>query len=168
MSQGFVCNESGQPATVQVSTLSHEIAAFLTDRQTRGLSKRTVEFYRQELGGLCAYLEAQDIDDVRSLTADHLHAYLAQLARRRNAGGVHASYRVLRTFLRWFQVESDPSGGWANPIARVRAPRLVARRADPLPVEDFARHGLQGGRVPGAQRGRCGSRPRNDDRARGP
>ncbi len=137
MSHDFICNESGQPATVQVSTLSQEIVAFLTDRQARGLSKRTVEFYRQELAGLRAYLEAQDIDDVLSLTADHLHAYLAQLARRRNAGGVHASYRAVKTFLRWFQVESDPLGGWANPIARVRAPRLAVRRGDPLPVKDF-------------------------------
>jgi len=137
MSHGFTSNESGQPATAQVSTLGQEIATFLMDRQARGLSKRTVEFYRQELAGLRAYLEAQDIDDVRSITSDHLQAYLAQSAQHRNAGRVHASYRAVKTFLRWFQVESNPLGGWASPIAKVRVPRLVARRADPLPLEDL-------------------------------
>jgi hypothetical protein len=41
-------------------------------------------------------------------------------AKGYNPGGIHAAYRTIRTFLNWWEQETEPEG-WKNPIHKVRS-----------------------------------------------
>jgi len=54
-----------------------------------------------------------------------------------NPGGLHAAFRVVRTFLRWYESEAEPDG-WTNPIYKVKAPKLAVQPLAPVEVEDIS------------------------------
>jgi site-specific recombinase XerD len=72
------------------------VASFLVDRQARGQSPHTVDFYALELHYLQAYLEKRGIPGVQDTSADLLRRYLLDLGQHRNPGGVQAAYRTMR------------------------------------------------------------------------
>jgi site-specific recombinase XerD len=115
--------------------LARDIADFLTDREARGLSPRTVQFYHDELANLRAFLQAQGITETEAITATALRGFLLDLGKRRNAGGVHCAYRVAKTFLRWYEAEAEPPD-WRNPIAKVHPPKLSQEPLDPVDLAD--------------------------------
>jgi len=100
-----------------------DVTAFVVDGQARGLSTRTVEFHADERRYLRVYLESRSVQHVQDVTPSLLPEYLLHLGKRRNAGGVHAAYRAMRAFLNWYKTEYEPQG-WANPIRKVRRPRV--------------------------------------------
>jgi site-specific recombinase XerD len=53
-----------------------------------------------------------------------------------NAGGVHAGYRTLKVFLRWYENEID-SPEWANPIRKVKSPKVPEEVLEPAPIQDI-------------------------------
>lgn len=106
-----------------MSDLARDVGAFLTDRQARGLSPRTVDFHRDELANLAKFLKQQGITETRAITPTHLRAFLLDLGKRRKPGGTHAAYRAARAFLKWYEAECEPDG-WTNPIRKVSAPRV--------------------------------------------
>lgn len=109
---------------------------FLIDRQARGLSPRTVDWYREKLGLLRAYLRDHHITSVEDVTAPLVRAYLVHLGETHNPGGVHAAFRALRAFLNWWEAEVEPPG-WSHPLRKVKAPRLSQEPLDPVPLEDL-------------------------------
>ncbi|KPL23377.1 MAG: hypothetical protein AMJ93_04820, partial [Anaerolineae bacterium SM23_84] len=118
------------------SDLGRDVAAFVIDRQARGLSPRTVEYYGSELRHLQAYLEGQGVRGVEDITARHVRRYLLHLADRgRNPGGCHCAHRVTKTFLRWAWTEYELAG--QNPITKVKAPRVRQEPLDPVPLSDL-------------------------------
>ena len=119
------------------SDLGRDVAAFLIDRAARSLSPGTVEYYRNELSYLQAYLEGHGLQRVEELTANHLRQYLVALGHHRNPGGVHAAYRAIRAFCRWYQIEYEPQG-WTNPMTKVSAPRVVQEPLDPVAISDLS------------------------------
>ncbi|MHB0858595.1 MAG: tyrosine-type recombinase/integrase [Anaerolineae bacterium] len=118
----------------QKTALDREIEAFLIDRQARGLSPRTIDYYAEKLGLLSRFLTEQGISTVEAISAPLLRRYLLQLSRTHKPGGVHAIYRALKAFLRWYEAEVEPED-WKNPMARVKAPKVVQEPLDPLPIE---------------------------------
>ncbi len=58
--------------------LGRSVASFLVDRQARGLSPHTVDFYASELHYLQAYLEKRGIPSMQDTSADLLRRYLTQ------------------------------------------------------------------------------------------
>jgi site-specific recombinase XerD len=118
------------------STLAREIGAFLIDRKAQGLSPGTVEFYAKKLAYLRDYLERRGVSDVQNATPGLLREYLLDLAKRLNPGGVHAAFRAMRTFLRWYEREHEPQD-WANPIRKVFAPKVPQQALDPVPLPDL-------------------------------
>jgi hypothetical protein len=52
------------------------------------------------------------------------------LGERRNPGGVHASYRSIRAFLRWTWEENETDT--CNPISRVRPPKVGQELLEPV------------------------------------
>ena len=108
------------------------IAGFLSDRQVRNLSPRTIQFYRCELGLWCRWLVEQGATNTVAITPDLLRRWLLHLGQTRNAGGVHASYRALRAFLRWTWEENEIEV--RNPIGRVKAPKLSQDPLEPLSI----------------------------------
>jgi integrase/recombinase XerD len=72
------------------------------------------------------------LDDVTSSSLRRWHLHLSQ---NRNPGGVHISYRVLKTFFRWCWLECDIDS--RNPITKVRPSKVVQRPLEPLPLPDL-------------------------------
>lgn len=118
--------------------LSRDVAAFVLDCQARGLSPRTVKLYDDELTSLLSFLETRQVEDVMSIQTYHLREYLVHLGQRRNPGGVHISYRVAKTFLRWWEREMEPQD-WRNPIVRVRPPKVPQQSLEPVSLASLKR-----------------------------
>jgi len=114
-----------------------DVRAFVIDCQARRLSATTVERYERELRYWREWLAGMGVTTVQALTPSVLRSYMAHLEDRgRNAGGQHIAYRVLKTFLRWYEREYEPHD-WRNPIAKVRAPRLSADPLPPVSLDDL-------------------------------
>jgi integrase/recombinase XerD len=108
---------------------SNITGAFLIDRQARGLSSRTVDYYREKLEKFCTYLEDQGVIDLEEVTPDVLRKYFLVIGARSNRGGVHAHFRAIRAMLRWYEDEFEPDN-WKNPIKKVKIP---GPNTEPLP-----------------------------------
>lgn len=107
------------------------IEAFYRDRLAGGLSRHTIKFYSAKLQHFNAYCKTKLIREVTQLTPDTLREYLLYLADLgHNPGGINASYRVIKTFLIWFENETELEG-WKNPIRKVKSPRVVIEPLDP-------------------------------------
>ncbi len=71
------------------------------------------------------------------LTPDAIRRFLLSLEETgHNPGGVHANYRAVRAFLRWYEDECEPEN-WKNPIRKVRAPKYPEVVIDPIEVETW-------------------------------
>ncbi len=121
---------------VSKSQFSHDVRAFLVDREAGGCSPRTLEYYSDELRYLGEWLTGQGISVPLSITPDLIRRYLLALGKRRNPGGVHCAYRVTKTFLRWYEAEMEPEG-WTNPVGKVKAPRVPQKPLDPVSTLDL-------------------------------
>jgi site-specific recombinase XerD len=89
--------------------ISFEIDAFIVDRRARQRSKRTIEFYEDELGIFRDHLATQHVLNMDDITTTHIRQFMVDLGEHRNKGGVHASYRSLKAFIRWYaeEIEDD-------------------------------------------------------------
>lgn len=109
--------------------------AFYQAKKVEGLSRLTLVFYKQQLGHFLKYCEAQVITRLGQLTPVIVRAFLlAHEESGHNAGGLHAAYRVLKTFLRWYEFEAEPDN-WKNPITKVKAPKLPDEQLDPVNLD---------------------------------
>jgi len=118
--------------------ITQQIGDFLTDRQARGLSSRTIAFYQEKLGIVARRLEEEGVTEVREIRPTTVRRLMLDLGATHNAGGVHAVYRSLRAFLNWWAAEVEPEG-WRNPLAKVKAPRLDEPPLEPVSLEDLGR-----------------------------
>lgn len=116
---------------VVVSSVRDEVSAFLIDRQARGLSPSTVEFYRKELGWFCDFLGAVDVLDV---SPDDLRRYLIKISEYRNDGGCACAFRAVRAFFNWYADEVEPED-WRNPVDKVKSPKVRQESLDPVSVD---------------------------------
>jgi len=113
--------------SLQYEQLTRYFSPFLVDREAQGLSPKTLQFYRCELPPFLDWLDGHE------LTADAIRTWLLQLSERRNPGGVHASYRAIRAFLRWLWQEYELDA--PNPIAKVRAPKRPQELLAPVSLD---------------------------------
>jgi len=90
------------------SELAHEIDIYLMDCQSRSLSPNTIRIYTLELRLFREYLEERELTDVTDIAPRHIRSYLILLGEGRKPAGVHMAYRVIKTFLRWYEAEVDP------------------------------------------------------------
>ena len=118
------------------SPIEQEITAFLIDRQARGLSPSTIEYYREKLATFRAYCVAQGVSSVYAVTARLMRSFLLALFETHNPGGVHGHYRAVRALLNWWEMELEPAG-WANPMRKVRAPKVRQEPLPPVVLEDL-------------------------------
>lgn len=109
--------------------------AFLLDRRAQNLTPKTIEFYRNLLQGFLNWCDLQAIKTVNQLTPDVIRHYLIHLEDKGiKAGGVHARYRTLRAFLRWYDLEFEPTD-FHNPLRKVKPPRVDIEPLEPVPIE---------------------------------
>jgi integrase/recombinase XerD len=119
----------------QSAYLAEWVEAFLIDRKVQNLSPGTLDFYRKKLSLFCGYCESQVISQVTQITPNDLRVFLIWLEEQgHNPGGIHAVYRAVKAFLRWYELEAEPEN-WKNPIRRVKAPKLSEEPLDPADLD---------------------------------
>jgi len=118
-------------------SLSACVAAFITAKKAEGLHDNSLRFYAQKLGIFLIYCEKESLHTVRQVTPHDIRSMLLWLQGDHNAGGLHAVFRAVKCFFRWYWEESEPGG--KNPIEKVRAPRVDIPPLQPASFEDVAR-----------------------------
>lgn len=108
-------------------------AAFLLDRKAQNLTRKTLEFYRMNLQKFIDWCEPQAIKTVTQLTPDIMRAFFIAMSETHKAGGVHAFYRSVRAFLRWYILEFEPE--WRDPLRKVKPPKVDQEPLEPVTLE---------------------------------
>jgi site-specific recombinase XerD len=101
----FVLKSQGQGLITlsQQDYLPILVDSFLIDRRSQGLSPESIELYTKKLQYFLKYCERQALTKVSQITSDFIRRYLLELAETHNPGGVHACFRLSRTFLLWIE-----------------------------------------------------------------
>lgn len=108
------------PTIVSVFSLLDWVEAFMLDRKSRGLSQGTIEFYRKKLKHLIEFCNQRMILDIMNLNASEIRTFFLFLKNKgHNQGGIYAHFKVLRSFLYWYEEENE-FGEWSNPIRKVK------------------------------------------------
>lgn len=118
-------------------SISDWVEAFILDRQIFA-SSGTLYYYRYKLAKFTQFCEAEGITALEDLTPGLMRLFLLQLEMQgHNPGGRHAFYRVAKTFIRWWRLETDRD---REPylFARVKAPKIPQVLQDPLRPEEIA------------------------------
>src|SRR5688572_2065824 len=80
--------------------------AFLMAKRAEGVSRKTAMAYGECLKKFLAWAANRNINAVEELTAVQVREYMLFLEEQgHNSGGQHMHYRVLKTFLRWYEAE---------------------------------------------------------------
>ncbi len=115
--------------------LETQIASFLVDRQAQQLTLNTIEYYRKMLYLFNRFCQSQRVQHLTEIKTNTIREYLLLLQTKgHNPGGIHACYRAVRAFLRWWEEEYEPSS-WKNPVRKVKAPRLEKKILEPANAE---------------------------------
>ncbi len=102
------------------------INAFIVDRKARGLTNNTLLYYQRKLKQFNEYAESQAVTRISQLDATTIRQFLLWMEDTgHNPGGVRTSYRALRSFLHWYEEETDET----TMIHKVKAPKVPV---DPL------------------------------------
>lgn len=113
------------------------IEAFLIDRKVQNFSLGTTNFYLAKLQVFSRFCETQLITRISELTPDIIRMYLLWVEDAgHNPGGIHALYRALKTFLRWYWDETEQQT--RNPISRVKAPKIAVSPLEPADEESIS------------------------------
>lgn len=115
--------------------LQEWVTEFLHAKKAERVSGHTLEFYTQQLSHFLRYCDSQVITRLDQITAGVIRQFLLAHAETHNPGGQHAAFRVLRTFMLWFERETEPEG-WHNPIHKVKPPKLPQEPLQPVEVSD--------------------------------
>ena len=141
MTQSHVRQELLSAVEPILPTLERWVDGFVLAKKAEGLSHGTIHIvYAPRLRHFIAYCAGRNIHHVEHVDATLLREYLLQLAENHNPGGCHQYYRVLKTFLRWFEIEGA-GDGWRNPIKRVVHLNGVIRATRYLP-QFYSIHGV--------------------------
>jgi site-specific recombinase XerD len=109
---------------------------FIKAKKIEGLSPNTIRIYEQQLKHFMIFCEGQMLERISQITSSDIRNFLLYLQEDgHNPGGVHVGYRILKTFLRWYDLESEPEK-WRNPISKVKAPKLVEESLEPVKLSD--------------------------------
>lgn len=82
------------------------------------------------------YLDSQEVRFISQITPNLIRDFLLILEERgHNPGGIHGYFRSIKAFLKWYWEELEPNS--ANPISKVKAPRVPVEPIEGISKEDF-------------------------------
>jgi integrase/recombinase XerC len=118
---------------VATPPLAQWVDGFLVAKRAAGAVAGTVKkVYARCLAHFVTYCAARNVSQLEAIDAGLIREYLLDLeAAGHNPGGCNQFYRVLKTFLRWYEVEAEPPG-WRNPIKKVAAPKIPEQILEPV------------------------------------
>jgi len=123
------------PTNICSGLLQSCIDSFITDRKIQNLAYGTIMFYKAKLGVFVKYCELIKVDNIFLLTPSIIRNFLEYLANKgHNQGGIHAFYRAIKTFLLWWESETEPVD-WTNPVLKVKAPKLSIEPIKPVSID---------------------------------
>jgi len=129
-------SENGTHTTSKADYVAEWANEFYKAKKLEGISVATQAFYKQQIGHFLDFCQGQVIEQFEHVTVGAIRDYLTWLEESgHNPGGLHAAYRVLKTFLRWYENEAEPEA-WKNPIAKVKAPKLTEEPLKPVELPD--------------------------------
>lgn len=108
---------------IRVCSLLDWCEGFVLDRISQEFSAGTIRFYTVKITKFFKYCTVRGLQEMEEITPQLIREYLTWLGNGHTPGGVHAYYRALKTFLKWYEQEQD--GAFKNPVYKVRmkAPR---------------------------------------------
>jgi len=97
------------------------IEGFIIDRKARGLTDNTLLFYTRKLRQFNEFLETQAITRLSQVDSNLIRQYLLWMETTgHNPGGVLTAFRAVKSFLLWYETETDE----VTPIHKIKAPRV--------------------------------------------
>lgn len=139
MTQPHVRQELLSAVEPTLSTLERWADGFLLAKKAEGLSPGTINIvYKRRLGHFVAYCATRNIHHIDHIDVTLLREYMIELAGSHNPVGCHQYYRVVKTFLRWYEIEGA-GDGWRNPIKRVPPPTVPEEILEPVDTDDVLR-----------------------------
>jgi len=119
------------------SLIFASIQNFANDRRAKANTKRTILYYEGELNLFSKWLiqKGYDAIPIEDITPNILREYFLDLSGRRNKGGVHCSYRVIRAFFNWYWEEYDCYV--KNPMKKVKIPNPKIQPLPEMPLADI-------------------------------
>lgn len=130
--------------TISKITCSKEDICYWVDqfhqaKSVEGLSDYTMIFYRQQLNHFLRYCKTHNLLLVGDITPNVVRRFMLWHEETgHNPGGLHAAFRVLRTFLLWYENEAEPDD-WRNPVRKVKAPKLAQEPLEPADLSTVSR-----------------------------
>ena len=112
---------------------------FYLTKKAEGVSAYTLTFYKQQLGHFLKFCENQVIEKMGDITPIALREFLLWHEETgHNAGGLHAAYRTIKVFLRWYELEVEPEN-WKNPVNKVKSPKVPLELLEPVELDDVSK-----------------------------
>jgi integrase/recombinase XerD len=119
----------------QNDDLQEWIGVFLHACRSRNLASGTIGFYTKKLKVFFLFCRDLAITRVDQITPDTIRSFLILLEEQRHKpAGVHCFYRSVKTFLKWYEQETERAN-WRNPIDKVKAPIVPLEPLDPVSVD---------------------------------
>lgn len=114
------------------------VESWVSDLKLSDKKPRTIEFYITNLKPFIIYISSREIESVDQITTDILRDYFAYIKPKHNDGGLHAVYRSLKVFFRWYGEEIDlPYQD--NPIRKIKIKNPSPDKLDPYTVDEINR-----------------------------
>lgn len=111
------------------------IDVYLHACRSRNLAAGTIEFYAKKLNVFISFCSDLTVTDISQITPELLRHFLIFLEERNHKpAGIHCYYRAVKTFLKWYEQETDQQD-WRNPINKVKAPIIPLEPLDPVSVD---------------------------------
>jgi site-specific recombinase XerD len=126
--------------TIEVSQggyLAINIESFLIDRQSAGLSRHSIRFYRNYLNQFVTYCNANSLNLIQNISSDYLRRYFLAYSETHNPGGVHGLFRTLRAFFHWLTNEEVMPFEWKDPMQKVKPPKVFLEPLEPISIENI-------------------------------
>ena len=118
----------------QYPLISEELITFLIGCKSQQLSERTIEFYRDNLKHFTHYCNVNSVSTMSEISASIIRSYMGKLGETHNPGGVHCHFRCIRTFLNWYELETDAE--LPNPIRKIKPPKVSSVPIPAVPMSD--------------------------------
>lgn len=123
------------PTFVTVFSILDWVEAFMLDRRSRGLSPGTIRFYCMKMKHFVEFCRENQIFDVMNITASDIRNFFLSLENKgHNHGGVFAHFKVLRSFLYWYEEENELRD-WSNPVRKVKVKTPQLEPLDPADID---------------------------------
>ena len=133
----------------QTDDLRKWIGIYLHACRSRNLAGGTLEFYSKKLGAFAQFCLENNAANIPQISADLIRQFLISLDERgHRPAGIHCYYRSVKTFLKWYERETEPED-WRNPINKVDGTDRATRATGPGQYRNDQSHvgNLQAGKT---------------------